>query len=93
MSFGKHYNAQDGKKRWVNDVQTTHRGMLKHTHLKTNWKIYIFPLSVLHTHRGYMMRVPLKQSVNQSHTNSQGFVVAIRDGGRCSVTVDTADSH
>lgn len=59
--------------------------------------IYIYSLSLSYTHtdthRGYMMRVPLKQSVNQSHTNSQGFVVAIRDGGRCSVTVDTADSH
>ncbi|PWA13898.1 hypothetical protein CCH79_00018532 [Gambusia affinis] len=37
-------------------------------------------------------RPPL-QSVNQSHTNSPGSVVAIYDGGRCSVTVDTADSH
>lgn len=59
--------------------------------------IYIPSLCPKHTerdtHGGYMMRVPLKQSVNQSHTNSQGFVVAIRDGGRYSVTVDTAYSH
>lgn len=46
-----------------------------------------------HTHYSSIWCVSLKKSVNQSHTNSQRSVVAISDGGRCSVTVDTADSH
>lgn len=63
------------KKRWVNNVWTIHRGPLKHTHT-THTGIYLFSL----THWFYIMRVSLKQSVNQSHTNSQGSLVAISDG-------------
>lgn len=63
------------------------------THTRENVYSLSLSLTYTHTHTLYMVRMSLKQSVNQSHTNSQGSVVAISDGGRCSVTVDTADSH
>lgn len=58
------------KKRWVNNVGPIRGGAPTHT------GIYLFCL----TRSFRVMHVSLKQSVNQSHTNSQGSLVAISYG-------------
>lgn len=61
---------EEEKKRWVNNVGPTRGGPPIHT------GIYLFCL----TRSFRVMHVSLKQSVNQSHTNSQGSLVAISYG-------------
>ena len=65
-----------GKQRMDNPQGTAET----HTHTHTHTQEYIYFLTHTCTHGSYMMRVSLKQSVNQSHTNSQGSLVAISAG-------------